>query len=280
MVRLGRWICLVLAGAGLPLPAAAAMPVQESKIPTQAVTSSEIPNVCLADVFYGPLPGRANYCLGLRDWRDGHYSSGLELIKLAAGWGNKSAQYTLGLIYYGGHHVATNPVRGMAWLKLANERANDAQVKLATRSAWKLATPAQRAGANALYDKMLATYGDHVAAARAWQHLQHWKRRHSRNNGNVCLTGAELYEVQQLGIASVNYTVRYALVVAADRGMHPTNPYEGGAAKAQAACFGLALQVRHEVVQKTADEYFHGWMGTVSVGPLKQVPAPASSSKH
>lgn len=201
----------------------------------------------------------------MRQWTHGHYRDGLELLRLAAGWGNKSAQYTLGLIYYNGHHVPANPSLGLAWLKLADERHDDAGIARVARAAARWVTPAERTRADALFTNMRATYGDRVAAARAWHHLQHWKMSHGPfASGCVMLYPRQAYYLArmraQLALPSVS------------KGKDDQPVWHGG------NCF--SMQQARRMVRRSANVYFQGWMGTVTVGPLEQVPAPATSTGH
>lgn len=209
------------------------------------------PQACLAKVFFEPLPGKTDYCLGLRDWRNGHYHSGLEFLTLAAGWGNKRAQYTLGLIHYNGHHVAPDPALGIAWLMLADERHNDLQASLAVRSARQWATPDERARAGVLFERMRKVYGDRVAARRAWRRLKRWQSGHGQLlRGCVLLRGAQGFAALQSGLGEPTW----------DSGV----------------C--VPVQKQRHLVQASSDAYFEGLFGSVTVGPLQPVPAPAASS--
>lgn len=236
------------------------------------------------------LPGMSDYCVGMRDWHAGHYDNGLELLKLAAGWGSKGAQYTLGLIHYGGHHVPVNVALGLAWLKLADERRNDDQISRVARSALKWATPGQRQRANELFRQMEGTYGDKVAAARALRHLHQWQSRHDAfDNGCVRLSGRQAAAARRLGLAGVPPgTIRKLLQPSHPISM-PANPTQADRLKVirerefyslNNAGVCVTMQTRNHVTRVLADKYFEGYVGIVNVGPLKQVPAPASSSDH
>ncbi|HEX7340801.1 MAG TPA: hypothetical protein VF269_00855 [Rhodanobacteraceae bacterium] len=217
--------------------------------------------ICMDKVFYGQMPGKTDYCLGLRAWQSGHYDTGLELLKLAAGWGSKGAQYTLGLIYYNGHHVPVNRALGLAWLELANQRRNDPQIERVAYSTRQWATSNQRKQAQALYLQMRKAYGDKVAATRAWRHLRHWRLAHTPfyTKGCVIVYGQEAYVALSRGIGN------------------PVRPNRKGLA-GFAVC--VRLNTRHVLVQKLVQKYFHGFMGTVTVGPLQQVKASAASTVH
>ncbi|HEX7341096.1 MAG TPA: hypothetical protein VF269_02350 [Rhodanobacteraceae bacterium] len=276
-----------LSGCCLVLPLAMAAPSPHAPAQTPAThAASTPPLVCFPAVFEGPLPGRSDYCLGMHDWNHGHYRNGLQFMQLAAGWGNKNAQYTLGLIYFAGHHVATNVPLGLAWLQLADERNNDAQISLARRSAFAVATPAQRHAAQHLVTRMTATYGDAVAAARAWQHLQHWRRRTRGNSGCVRLLGAQAAAARHAGLAGMPPSSIDALVhptyeqMLAMSGGHETIRQVQEYIAQQNAGVCVTLHMQHHVTGELAQSYFAGtpWLGTVHVGPLQQIPASASTS--
>lgn len=205
------------------------------------------------DCWYELFPGAVNYCLGMRDWGKGSYRDGLRLLKLAAGWGNKNAQYTLGMIYFKGRHVASDRARGMAWLMLANERHNDKQTDLVIRSAVHLATPEQYKRAQRLLREMRKKYGDKVARVRAWHHL--------RNRLKSYQTGS--------------FTPPRTSCILEDGGVVPWS--SGLSADPHALC--LPSDRFTKSVARIASEYFGGLRGTVTVGPLQQIPAPASSSR-
>lgn len=204
------------------------------------------------DCWYYYFPGAVNYCLGMRDWKKGAYRSGLELLKLAAGWGNKNAQYTLGLIYYRGHHVAADRARGLAWLMLANERHNDAQTELATRLAIRLATAEQYKRAQQLLEEMRKRYGDEVAGVRAWRHLRN----------------------RMLSASSLGLPPPKTSCILEGGGVVPWS--HGSSADPHVLC--MPSGQFSTTVARIASKYFNGLSGTVTVGPLQQAPAPAPSS--
>ncbi|MEO6965802.1 MAG: hypothetical protein ABI076_07885, partial [Acidobacteriaceae bacterium] len=119
--------------------------------------------------------------------KKGAYRRGLELLELSAGWGNKQAQYTLGMIYFNGDQVAQDRARGIAWLMLANERHNDSQTDLVIRSAIQLATPEQIKTAQRLFQDMRKKYGDSVAGARAWRRVRNYVKGPTFMAQNSCL---------------------------------------------------------------------------------------------
>ncbi len=148
---------------------------------------------CVDALFYF-LPGNTDYCHGIHEWARGDYDSALFDLKDAAGWANKNAQYSLGLIYYNGHHVAKNKPLGIAWLLLSAERRNPQHYVDVAVAAYRLATPDQRSQALALLKNMSPRYGDAFAAHRAKMHFRHAMARSvdTWNGGDgteLCITG-------------------------------------------------------------------------------------------
>jgi hypothetical protein len=206
---------------------------------------------CHDDYWYRYFPGAVNYCLGMRHWGKGSYRSALKLLKLAASWDNKEAQYTLGLIYYNGRHVSVDRARGIAWLMLATERHNDAQLELVARSAAHLATARQYRRAQQLFQTMRERYGDKLAGARAWRYL--------RNR-------AKFFQVSP-PMPRTSCVTEGGDVVPWSSGLL-SDPH--------VLCMPLARFSRNLIA--IASKYFNGLTGTATVGPLQQVPGPASSS--
>jgi TPR repeat protein len=199
------------------------------------------------DCWYGLLPGAVNYCIGTSIGENGSCRRGLRLFEPAAGCGDKHAQYTLGVIYLKGDHVAQDRARGIAWLMLANERHNDAQTDFVKRSAVNLATPEQNKRAQRLFQEMRQEYGDEVAGARAWRQLKTHLNGPAFSAQNSCLVEDGSAAPWSHGMAADPHLL-----------CMPTGP----AAKSLA---------------KIASAYFDGLTWTVTVGPLQQVPGPESS---
>jgi hypothetical protein len=118
------------------------------------------------------LPGVYYYCVGARDLAGHREARGVGMLKLAAAWGSKPAQFTLGVGYFNGDVVAQDRAQGLAWLGLAAER-RDPGYQAVLRSAWQHSTAAEQARANALWKAMLPTYGDASAVRRAERRYQH-----------------------------------------------------------------------------------------------------------
>ena len=112
------------------------------------------------------LPGDFDFCLASRYWREGKPEKAAEMLELAAGWGNKSAQSALGVAYFNGDGVAQDRALGLAWLALAAERKAPMASGLYA-SARKRVDDAEYARADVLYQQLRVRYADAVAAVRA-----------------------------------------------------------------------------------------------------------------
>jgi hypothetical protein len=213
-------------------------------IPTQPVPASSVPAQVKAPIFcpdaiYRFLPGEFNLCVAARDVQRGRYSSATEMLELAAKWGSKRAQYTLGLMNFKGDHVAVNRPLGLAWLSLAAERRKATYVAVLI-SAYDKSTPAERRRAVELLSAMRPVYTDAVAARRAQQHFEramHDLEKYEPYPTNICISGLT-------------------------GGFMDPN-----AVQAKCPSMELAVNLLHRV----GDAYFDGWVGHVTVGTLKPV---------
>ncbi|HEX7339366.1 MAG TPA: hypothetical protein VF271_05470 [Rhodanobacteraceae bacterium] len=204
------------------------------------------------DCWYALFPGIVNDCLGLHAWKKGHFDEGLQLLRLAAGWGSKDAQYTLGMIYFNGHHVPANVALGLAWMKLADERQDNKQTERVLHSMKALATPVERLHAQQLYAQLRRRYGDQVAGGRAWQHMRR----------------------QLLATGGGNGPRRFCVLESG--GVVPWSRDIAG--KSDVLC--LVPNGYTKAVAKIAGHYFRNLLGTVTVGPVQPVPAESSSVDH
>lgn len=219
---------LVVAGAlqAEPLPA-----------PDVGNASKEAPIQC-NDALYRFLPGEVNFCLAARERQRNDAVGTLEMLKLAASWGNKKAQYALGLMYFNGELVVANRPLGLAWLGLATERG-DRVYSAVFASAYGKATTIERQQAQARYAALLPVYADAVAARRAQRRFDremHQLTRFEPYPSGLCIAGIT-------GGAAV------------DR----NNP----------VCPSSSVAVTQ--LNRIGDMYFEGWVGHVSVGALQPV---------
>jgi len=200
------------------------------------------------------LPGSYYYCVGVRDLARGNYSRSRRMLRIAAGWGNKSAQFLLGIGYFKGDTGRLDRPLGLAWMGLAAER-KDPNYSAIFTSAWQQATPLERARAQVLWQSMLPKYEDAHAARRAEMRFEHERDALVAQSGagrQVCIAG--------LNVSHISTVVPEYL---ANNNM--------------SACGGADLPV--ELVAKKLDVYaeqlFDGWAGHVSVGALKAVETPS-----
>jgi TPR repeat protein len=119
--------------------------------------------------------------LGMREFQRGNYASAKDRWEVAAYWGQKVAQYNLGLMYYKGVGVPVDRPRGVAWIALSSERGEPALRDALARTYATLA-PDEVERANALWnDELKPRYGDKVAMPRA---LSLWRADHVMTTGS------------------------------------------------------------------------------------------------
>jgi hypothetical protein len=190
------------------------------------------------------VPGVYYYCVGARDLARHQDDRGREMLELAAAWGSKPAQLTLGVGYFKGDAMPLNRPLGLAWLGLAAERRDPAYVAI-FKSAWDKASPDEQARAQSLWQDMRPKYGDDHAAHRA-------ERRYRRERWE--LVRNEIYDVHTC-IAGLTVT--------------QVVPSEGVGGP---DCVGsMSLNLVAKKIDVYADSLFEGWSGHVSVGQLQQV---------
>jgi TPR repeat protein len=110
-----------------------------------------------------------NYFLtkGEQEFLRGRHASALERWKISAFWGQKIAQYNLGLMYFRGVGTTADRARGVAWLALASERG-DEPFKDALEWGYAQLDAAGIEQANRIWrEELKPRYGDTVALPRA-----------------------------------------------------------------------------------------------------------------
>lgn len=200
------------------------------------------------------LPGVYYYCAGARNLARGHYASGRDLLEVAAAWGSKPAQFTLGVAYFNGDVAAKNRPLGLAWLGLAAER-NDPSYQAVFQSAWHKASPAERARADQLWKSMRPRYGDAHAAVRARRHYLYLRGQMATGEAfgaRWCISGLTGKNMER----------------APGAGPQGRDSTEVGCAN---ETFGNALLSQMDTY---AASLFEGMEGHVTVGSLQQVSAP------
>lgn len=229
------------------------------RVPPGAAAPAPAPdapkNIDCPDGLEHLLPGIYYYCAGARNLARGHYASGRSLLQVAAAWGSKPAQFTLGVAYFNGDVAAQDRPLGLAWLGLAAER-DDPSYQAVFQSAWRKATPAEHARANVLWKSMRGKYDDAHAAVRARRHY--------------------LYLRDQM-VTGQAFGARWCV-----SGLTGANMERGrGDASQQgrdSTVVGCANEVAGDVLVNQVDTYaaslFDGMEGHVTVGSLQQVSLP------
>jgi hypothetical protein len=186
------------------------------------------------------FPGTYFFRKGCEAYRRGRAEEALDLWRVAASWGQKSAQYNLGIAYFRGEDVGRDVPLGLAWLGLAAERHHPV-FQESLDAAWYQSTVEERIAGKRRFTELKSSYGDEVALRRALRRYEEERRN---------LTGSHLGAVGALTIHSAN----------SPRGQNG------------------ALYL--DELQREADVYFDPGTGSVNVGDLipltdESVSAPA-----
>ena len=120
-------------------------------------TSSDMPGRFFPGKYF---EWKAQFYLKKKDYR-----IALQLADLASYWGDKTAQYNLGIMYYNGIGITADKARGAAWLRIAAEAHNPLAVQMLGQANAEL-TPQQRASADTLWQALDKKYGDTVTLPR------------------------------------------------------------------------------------------------------------------
>ena len=185
------------------------------------------------------LPGIYYFCEASRDYWLGKQDMAVINLRDSARWGNKAAQYALGISYFNGQRVPQDRALGLAWLALASER-HDQRYEPSFVSAYRLASADERARADVLWQQMKRDYADDVAAQKAKIRFE----RETRDMSYALNFGGSLY-LAGFGMANMGYSPDPDMVSQGNR--NPT-------------LFGMAAN------------YFYGWKDHVTVGDLQLVP--------
>jgi TPR repeat protein len=96
-----------------------------------------------------------------------NFRQALDMYEKAAWWGNKYAQYDIGMLYiHGADGVPVDKVRGTAWLGIAAQK-HTPDVDKALGEAYGSLDASQKAEAGALWKKLKVDYDDKVTLDRA-----------------------------------------------------------------------------------------------------------------
>ena len=112
------------------------------------------------------LPGDYYFCVGGHRQVDGYEQEAIGYFERAAEWGDKRAQYLLGLMHFQGDGSPVDRPLGLAWLALAAER-DDSDIDDALAFARRHSSKAERQQAERLLAEMWPIYADEFTVKRA-----------------------------------------------------------------------------------------------------------------
>ncbi|WHZ19406.1 MAG: hypothetical protein OJF55_001555 [Rhodanobacteraceae bacterium] len=222
-------------------------------------------------------PGVKFYYDGMTAYQHKDYEHAAYMLKVAASWAYKPAEYNLGIMYFRGMGVPVNRPLGTAWMFLAAERDTSEYVYARHLMVSDLDS-AERTEAYALLQQLEKTYGDKVALRRAKVQWTHTKSS---------ITGSR-----------VGYTGDYVMV-GSGNGARPPALYGKDASLPEAAGTPMSVNgwevfkngdvtdgsIAYRQFQQSNNPYdpiFIQNRGSATVGPLQQIKTDAdkdSSSK-
>jgi len=145
---------------------------------TLAVAISLLPSAVSADspdysfasdpsITINYLPGKYYEQRAQQAVKANNFREALEMYEKASYWGNKIAQYDVGMLYLNGAEgVSADKVRGVAWLGIAAQ-THAPYVDKALGEAYAGINPEQRAAAGDLWKQLKVDYDDKVTLDRA-----------------------------------------------------------------------------------------------------------------
>jgi TPR repeat protein len=202
------------------------------------------------------LPGDFDFCLASRQWSAGRHDKAVELLQLAASWGDKAAQTALGVAYFNGDGVPQDRALGLAWLGLAAERQGATATGLFASARSKV-DDTEFARADELYRQMRGKYADEVAAVRADNHYR--RAMHA-------LQGDPAYGVGRC-VAGYGY-VAFS---------NPADLAQASGADKYLPCSMASEHTMLSAIEQHYEIYSEGWNGRVDVGAVTPVKAKAPS---
>jgi hypothetical protein len=111
-------------------------------------------------------PGVEDYKTGMLAYNRKDYEHAVYMLKVAASWGYKPAEYNLGVMYFQGDGVPADRSLGAAWLVLAAE-GGDPRYVAARDWAITSLSKTEFTRTDELWGQLKKTYGDEVALRRA-----------------------------------------------------------------------------------------------------------------
>ena len=152
-----------------------------------SVSAQERSSFC-SDTPIDVYPDQFFICEALQSFKRGHDKHALELFQRAAKWGNKTAQYRVGLMLLGGIGTDADVIEGTSWLLLANER-NSAETAARLADVEKAISPDDLRLAKTRAAALRAEFGDLTALERRARWVREKKRaRTGSRTGNPMAT--------------------------------------------------------------------------------------------
>lgn len=126
-------------------------------------------------------PGIHEFKRAIHAVKDRDQKAAIRRLKISASWGEKIAQYDLGLMYWKGDGVSKDRAMAVAWLALADQRHNSARIEGSLQYAYGKLDAKQRQQADVDFGTLVKTYGDKVALTRA---RMAWRRSAQETTGS------------------------------------------------------------------------------------------------
>ncbi|HET9818924.1 MAG TPA: sel1 repeat family protein [Rhodanobacteraceae bacterium] len=222
-------------------------------------------------------PGVKAYKEGMRAFNRDDYKHAVHMLKVAASWGYKPAEYNLGVMYFQGEGVPVDRPLGAAWLVLAAERGNP-NYTAARDVVITWLNAAEFARTDELWGQLKQTYGDEVALRRA---KAQWALARSQKTGSR--VGGTVGELR-VGIAAGHGAFKTAMTN--NRGQSAKTVSFASSSWMNLLTGGSTDgDIAYKQFTQSDDPYdpifLKGHTGTVSVEPLQSVePATDKTKKH
>lgn len=202
------------------------------------------------------LPGQYYFCAAVRDYGRGDDGLARARLRDAAYWGNKSAEYVLGLMSFNGENVPLNRPLGVAWLALASER-HDQRFEPSFAKAYIELSPEERDQANAYWTDLGKNYADATAGKRA---------------ETVYNT-----ELRNLQVASM-FGGSIFIDGMTPPGITGNDPHINSNFGEASSLFGQSAFSAERTITRSADDLFQGMQGHVTVGEAQMSLVPIGSA--
>lgn len=136
-------------------------------IPAQAAETAENAFASDPSITIKYLPGKYYEQRAQDAVKRKNFRQALEMYEKAGYWGNKIAQYDVGMLYlHGAEGVSTDKIRGTAWLGIAAQ-THTPEFDKAVGEAYAGLDAKQRAAAGELWKQLKVDYDDKVTLERA-----------------------------------------------------------------------------------------------------------------